>query len=345
MAIPENFAAFVVAEHSGEADSNKANGKSSRQADASLNRQFKFADLDEGEVVIKTKFSALNYKDALAANAHPGVARKLPLIPGIDGVGTVVEPGNSSFSVGDEVLVAHGKFGTANHGGLAEFIRVAPDWVYRLPNSLGLKTAVTWGTAGFTAAQSVEKIIASENSQSGPILVTGATGGVGCFAVKLLAKLGYHVVAATGKKEKHDWLKEQGAKEIITREEATDTSDVPLLKGKWTGVVDTVGGITLVTALKSCAPHACVTACGLVAGHELPMTVYPFILRGVTLHGIDSAGIMRDERERLWGKIANQWGLDLEGLATDIGLEEVPVYVDKLLNGQVVGRTIVNFEG
>ena len=340
MTLPEKFSAFVVSEKA-KTESDSESG--SRSVEAVVDSQFDFSKLDPGEVVIQIRFSALNYKDALAANGHPGVARKFPLIPGIDAVGTVVESSDDSLVVGDEVFVAHAKFGTACHGGLAQFTRVPASWAYKIPEGLDFKSAVTWGTAGFTAAQSVEKIVNADVSKSDQVLVTGATGGVGTFAVKLLAKLGFTVVASTGKKDQHDWLRQQGAAEVICREDVNDTSDSALLKGRWAGVIDTVGGNTLATALKAAAPHACVTACGLVAGHEIPITVYPFILRGVTLCGIDSAGISRETREALWQKIAGPWNLDLQDVATEVSLSEVPDRVQALLNGKVVGRTVVSF--
>ena len=293
---------------------------------------------------IKVDYSAVNYKDGLAAQGHPGVARKLPLIPGIDAVGRVVESGDPRFSVGEPVLVAHAKFGTAHHGGWASHLCVPGDWVFPLPPGMDQKQVATYGTAGFTAAQSVEKILDQGiRPADGPVLVTGATGGVGTFAVKILAKLGYTVVACSGKSERYQWLREHGASDVISRDEVNDTGKAPLLKGRWAAAVDTVGGNALATVLKSCLPHACVTACGMVAGHELPITVYPFILRGVTLCGIDSAGITREVRQRMWNRIAEQWDFDVSTLSSEIGISELPEAVDKIIKGQSAGRTLVKF--
>jgi len=327
MTIPEKFPAFLVNE----------------KGEATVT-QFPADQMEQGEVVIKVAFSALNYKDALAAKANPGVARKLPLIPGIDAVGKVAGSSDERFLADDEVLIAHAKFGTASLGGLASYSRVPADWVYKLPDGLSMVDAATLGTAGFTAAQSVEKIVESGiEKDNGPVLVTGATGGVGIFAVKLLAKLGYEVVASTGKQDRHDWLLNHGASQVVDRSELNDSSETPLLKGRWAAAVDTVGGNTLETVLRTTKPHGCVTACGLVGGHGLKGTVYPFILRGLTLCGIDSAGIDRETRMRLWGKIAGDWKLDLDEIATEITLDEFPNAVEQILKGKIFGRTLVRF--
>lgn len=294
-------------------------------------------------VLVRVEFSALNYKDALAATLHPGVARRNPLVPGIDAVGVVQDSGDERFDVGDRVLIANARFGTSEHGGWSEIVQVPGDWVYTIPDHFSSLDAVTWGTAGFTAAQSIQKILdAGIRPVEGPVVVSGATGGVGIFAVKLLAKLGYQVVASTGKMAQRDWLVQQGAAEVIARDRLSDDSSTPLLKGQWAAAVDTVGGTTLATILRSTKPHACVTACGLVAGHELPLTVYPFILRGVTLAGIDSAGITRDQRQQLWDKISTDWTLDgMDQVRTMIGMTDIAPAVEKILAGGVTGRTVI----
>lgn len=294
-------------------------------------------------VVVRVEYSALNYKDALAATGHPGVAKRLPLVPGIDAVGVVEESDDERFNDGDVVLIAHARFGTSEHGGWSGYVKVPGDWLYMLPAGLSPLEAVTWGTAGFTAAQSVERIVnCGVRADDGPVLVTGATGGVGIFSVKLLNKLGYQVVASTGKLDKEDWLVQNGASQVISREQLNDTSPTPLLKSQWAAAVDSVGGNTLATVLRSTKPHACVTACGLVAGHDLPLTVYPFILRGITLCGIDSAGISRTTRQSLWGKIASEWKLDgLAQLTNQIYLDDVPKAVEQIVAGKIFGRTVI----
>jgi NADPH:quinone reductase-like Zn-dependent oxidoreductase len=268
---------------------------------------------------VRVAYSALTYKDGLASQGHSGVARKFPLVLGIDAVGEVIASEVERFSAGDQVLIAHAKFGTAHDGGFAAYVRVPADWVYVLPTGLTPKEAVTLGTAGFTAAQSVEQIVKHE----------------------IVSKLGYRVVASSGKKDKHQWLIQQGAAEVITRQQTLDESATPLLKGRWAAAIDTVGGATLVSVIRSAKRNACVTACGLVAGHELGLTVYPFILRGVTLCGIDSANVKRETRTRLWNKIATQWMLDVTGLTNDVTLEELPDEIERILAGKVFGRTII----
>jgi len=328
MALPKKFQALIAT-----------------QSGATLG-EFDLEALDSGDVVVRVSYSALNFKDSLAANGNPGVARKFPLIPGIDAVGEVLQSSDSRFTVGQQVQIGHADFGTAHHGAMAELVRVPGDWVYELPQGAGasfdLKTTVIWGTAGFTAAQSVEKIVDhGVTPGSGEVLVTGATGGVGIFAVKLLARLGYRVVASTGKAERYDWLRQNGAAEILTREELDDMSKKPLLKSRWAAVVDAVGGNTLSTVLRSTLPYGCVTACGMVAGHELPVSVYPFILRGITLYGISSALIEREARIRLWSKIARQWNMELDMIATEVSLQELPAAIQAITDGNIAGRTIV----
>lgn len=299
--------------------------------------------LDIGDVEIDVAYAALNYKDALASRGQPGVAGKFPLIPGIDATGVVTKSGDPRFQAGDPVLVAHADFGTQHHGGLAERMRVPADWVYRLPEGLDLAEAAGWGTAGFTAAQSVAALLAQGLvPAAGPIAVSGATGGVGSFAVALLAKLGFEVQAATGKPAQHEWLRQLGAQEVVGREAWQDDSGRPLLKGEFAGAVDSVGGNTLATLLKSTRLGGCVTACGLVGGAELQTTVYPFILRGITLVGIDSANIDRAHRQQLWDRIARDWKIDLQPLIRTVKLDEVPEVLQAMLAGQSLGRTVVS---
>lgn len=293
-------------------------------------------------VLVRVQYSALNYKDALAASGNRGIVRKLPLIPGIDAVGTVVEPNGSGLQIGDEVLIAHAKFGTSHHGGLSSLARVPADWLVKLPVGLSAAEAAIWGTAGFTAAQSVRQLLNHGISpESGEILVTGATGGVGVFAVQLLAKLGFSVTAATGKRERYDQLLKLGAEKVVPREEILDLSDSPLSKSRWAGVVDCVGGTTLNSAIRATQAGGCVTACGLVAGHELELTVYPFILRGIALCGIDSANVSQKYRQELWSVIASDWRLDVQDVSKEIGLLQVPDQIENLLKGLAFGRTLV----
>ena len=293
-------------------------------------------------VLVRVLYSALNYKDALAASGNRGIVRKLPLIPGIDAVGTVLEPNDSGFQVGDQVLIAHAKFGTSHHGGFSSLARVPADWLVKLPVGLSPVDAATWGTAGFTAAQSVQQLLNHGICpDSGEILVTGATGGVGVFAVQLLAKLGFNVTASTGKLDRHDQLLELGAAKVVPREEIVDLSESPLSKNRWAGVVDCVGGTTLSSAIRATQIGGCVTACGLVAGHELDLTVYPFILRGITLCGIDSANVSQKYRQQLWDLIGSDWILDVKSVREETSLQQLPDQVEQIFQGSICGRIVV----
>lgn len=300
-------------------------------------------ELPPGELTIRVEYSSLNYKDALAAQGHPGVAKNLPHVPGVDAAGTVIESTQAAFAVGDEVVVTGNELGAGQWGGWAELIRVPAAWVVPLPKELSLKEAMILGTAGFTAAQCVQAIVHNGvMPDSGEVLVTGATGGVGYLAIKLLAKLGYRAVAVTGKANLEARLRAWGASRVISREEVLDTSNRPMLKARWAAAVDTVGGQTLTTIVRETMPYGVVAACGLVGGTELPLTVHPFILRGVILAGIGSAMLPLDRRREIWRLLSQEWRLDgLEELATSIRLDEVEQYVQKILRGEIVGRTVV----
>ncbi len=304
-------------------------------------------ELSPGHVRVRVQWSSLNYKDALAATGHPGVARNLPLIPGIDAAGVVDDPGDTPWRTGQEVMVFHPRLGTEVNGSYAEFVTVPQDWLYEIPRGLNPRSAMIYGTAGFTAAQSIDQLLFHKIAPgSGPVVVTGATGGVGVFAVKMLQRLGFEVVAVSGKPERYEWLRSLGASEVVGREAVNDTSGRPLLSGRWAGAVDTVGGNILATILRSTKPAGCVTACGLVAGHELNMTVYPFILRGVTLQGIDSAGVSREYRAGLWEKIATEFAVPgLDELAIETDLEHLGEQIDNILAGKIAGRVIVKMPG
>ena len=299
--------------------------------------------LPAGEVLIRVRYSSLNYKDALASQGHPGVVRSFPHVPGIDCAGTVVESASPDYQAGDDVLVTGYELGASHFGGYAEFVRVPAEWVVPLPNGLTLRDAMIYGTAGFTAAQSVTAILArGVGPTRGPVVVTGATGGVGCISLAILAKLGFEVEAVTGKREHHDWLRRLGAKTMLGRDDVLDDTDRPLLASQWAAAVDTVGGKPLATILRSTQHRGCVAACGLVAGTDLPLTIYPFILRGVSLAGIDSAKCPRAERLDIWQKLAGPWRVSqLDDIADEITLDLLADRIQKILTGQIAGRTIV----
>jgi len=300
-------------------------------------------DLPPGEVIIEVAYSSLNYKDALSATGAYGVTKNYPHVPGIDAAGVIVESQTKEFQPGDQVLVTGYDLGSNTDGGYQQYIRVPADWVVPLPENMTLKESMVIGTAGFTAAISVQSLLENGlHPEMGEVVVTGATGGVGSIAVALLAKRGFQVVAGTGKTEAAEFLKKIGAARIINREELDDQSGKPLLKARWAGGVDTAGGNILATLLKSCRLQGCIAACGLVAGSKLDLTVYPFILRGVRLIGIDSAQWPRKKRLAAWKKLANEWKIEqLDDFATVIKIDQLDEYIAKILKGQITGRVVV----
>ena len=300
--------------------------------------------LPDGDVLIRVRYSSLNYKDALSATGHRGVTRNYPHTPGIDAAGVVEESTDSRFEPGDEVIVTSYDLGMNTPGGFGQYIRVPAAWIVPLPDGLTLRESMVYGTAGFTAAMSVHRLEGHGLApDTGEILVTGATGGVGSLAVAILAGLGYTVVAATGKTDRERFLRDLGAAEVVSRGEVDDAGGRPLLAERWAGVVDTVGGDILATAIKATRSRGIVTCCGLVASPELSVSVFPFILRGVSLRGIDSAECPMPERTFLWRKIAGPWKIDAtDDLATERTLETLEPEIQRILKGEQTGRVIVN---
>lgn len=301
-------------------------------------------ELPEGDVLVKVDYSSLNYKDALSSIGNKGVTRNFPHTPGVDASGVVAESNSPEFSTGQEVIVHAHDLGCNTDGGFGEYIRVPADWVLNLPKGLTLRDSMIYGTAGFTAAYSVYELERlGTTPDKGEVLVTGATGGVGSVAVSMLAKLGYEVVASTGKTDQADFLTDLGAKEVISRDESSDDSGRPMLKGRWAGVVDTVGGDILATAVKAAKPFGVVTCCGNVASADLSLNVYPFILRGVMLVGIDSQNCPKDVRVKVWEKMATDWKIDsLDKLTNEISLDELEQNIQLILKGGQKGRVLVN---
>lgn len=301
-------------------------------------------DLPEGDIIIRVHYSSLNYKDALSATGHPGVTKKFPHVPGIDAAGTIVASKVPELQIDRQVIVTGFDLGVNTWGGFAEYIRVPAAWVVPLPDGITLKESMIFGTAGFTAALCIDALEKNNITPGdGEILVSGATGGVGSIAITILAKLGYSVVAVTGKQSQHDYLKSLGASLVISREEVNDNSGKSLLKERWAGAVDSVGGNTLSTIIKTTKYGGCVTACGLVGGIELMTAVYPFILRGVRLIGIDSVQCPMPTRLKIWEKLAADWKpLKLDEMATNVSLDRLPDKIDAILKGEIVGRVLVN---
>jgi putative YhdH/YhfP family quinone oxidoreductase len=320
-----------------------------RDAQGTLQRGVSRQPLDRlppGDVLIRVAWSSLNYKDALASQAHPGIVRSLPHVPGIDAAGTVIESRDTRYAPGQEVIVTGYELGAGQWGGWAEYIRVPASWVVPLPEGLSLREAMILGTAGFTAAQCVDALLRNGVcSSQGPIVVTGATGGVGSLSVKLLARLGFTVTAVTGKPALASRLKDWGATEVLDRSAVLDGSDKPLLSARWAGAVDTVGGFTLATLVRQTRPYGVVAACGLVGGTELHLTVHPFILRGVILAGIGSAMLPYDRRIEIWKKLSGPWKIpNLEDVVTTVTLEELKRAVERILRGEIVGRVLVDLQ-
>lgn len=304
-------------------------------------------DLPVGDVLVRLHYSSLNYKDALSATGNKGVTREYPHTPGIDAAGVVEHSDDSAWKPGDEVIVTSHDLGMNTDGGFAGYIRVPAAWVVRRPEGLDLREAMALGTAGFTAALCVRELIdKGVRPDGGEVLVSGATGGVGSLAVAILAHLGYRVAAGTGKAAAADWLRGLGAAAVIDRAELVDTSSRPLLKGRWAGAVDTVGGDTLATTLKSTDYRGAVACCGLVASPTLNTTVLPFILRHVSLLGVDSQNTPLEIRRAIWEKLAGEWKPPaLADLAEDVVLDDLDPAIDRILKGGMRGRAVVRLAG
>lgn len=303
-------------------------------------------DLPTGEVLIRVRYSSLNYKDALSASGNRGVTRRYPHTPGIDAAGVVVESAVMDFREGDEVIVTGYDLGMNTSGGFGQYIRVPASWVIKRPVGLSLRDAMLLGTAGLTAALCVEKLErAGLESGNGPVLVTGATGGVGSIAVALLSRLGYDVVASTGKAEQAGLLQSLGARKVVTRAELLAGTEKTLLREEWASAVDTVGGDILFNVVKSLKRGGSVACCGLTAGSHFQASVLPFILRGVNLLGVDSVEIPLMVKASMWDKLSLQWKLDnVDCLAHEVGLSELPGAIERMLKGQMTGRVLVRLD-
>ncbi len=303
-------------------------------------------DLPAGELVVKVHYSSLNYKDALSATGNPGVTRNFPHTPGIDAAGEVVSCDDGAFQPGDQVIVTSYDLGMETDGGFGQLIRVPSQWALKLPAGLSLQESMMLGTGGLTAALSVQELV--ENGvkpDQGPILVTGATGGVGSLAVAMLGKAGYEVVAVTGKPDQEDYLKELGAERVISRDTLMTGSERPMMKTTWAGVVDCVGGDMLAAALKSVKYGGVVTCCGLVGSPELNVNVFPFILRSVRLIGIDSAECPMEKRVAVWQRLAGEWKPDnLTAMVEEVGLDALEEKIQAMLKAQLKRKVLVNLK-
>lgn len=302
--------------------------------------------LPAGEVLIRVHYSSLNYKDALSASGNRGVTRAFPHTPGIDAAGTVAESSAPEFAEGDEVVITGYDLGMNTSGGFGQYIRVPAAWVIKRPAGLTLRDAMVLGTAGLTAALCVDKLEqAGLEPGDDPILVTGATGGVGSIAVALLASLGYNVAAVTGKPDQAAFLTSLGARQIVERSALQAGVEKPILREQWAGAVDTVGGDILFNVVKSLKRGASVACCGLTAGTGFQANVLPFILRGVNLLGVDSVEIPLITKASMWDKLSLQWKLaNLDALVQEITLQELPQAIERILAGKQVGRVLVRLD-
>ena len=304
-------------------------------------QEIELPPLEDGKVSIKVHYSSLNYKDALASTGVKGVARSYPFVPGIDVAGEITESSDERYSVGDLVVATGYKIGMAVFGGFGEMVQLPSDWLVKLPNGLTLQEAMNIGTAGLTAGASVKKIIDSGISKDLPVLVSGATGGVGSIAVNLLSKLGYEVHALTGKTEESETLKDMGAKQVLLRDEFMAEPIKALDKGIYGGAVDTVGGDILAKMLSMISNEGSVSCCGNVGGMKFTSSVFPFILRGVSLIGIDSAESPINFKDEIWNLFATDWALELNKYSKVISLDQIEDEITKILKGQQVGRVVI----
>lgn len=304
-------------------------------------------ELPAGDVVVRVEYSSLNYKDALSLTGNKGVTRKYPHTPGIDAAGTVVSSAVGRFEAGDRVIVTGYDLGMNTDGGYGELIRVPAGWVVPMPGHLDARSAMMLGTAGLTAALCVDSLLqVGIAPDQGEVLVTGATGGVGSIAVMLLALEGFSVVAGTGKADRTDWLKSIGAAAVIGRDELQAGADKAMLKERWAGVVDTVGGDILFNAVKATRYGGSIACCGLTAGPNFKGNVFPFILRGVNLLGVDSVELPIDFKVQMWEQLAHDWRLpQLASITEEIALVDVPAHAARILSAAVAGRVLVRVAG
>jgi alcohol dehydrogenase len=299
-----------------------------------------FNDLPAGDVLIKVLFSSLNYKDALSASGNKGVSRNYPHSPGIDAAGIVEESNFDDFSNGDEVIVTGYDLGMNTSGGFSQYIRVPKEWIIKKPDNFSLEESMAFGTAGLTAGLCVRKILLNGiKPEDGDIFVTGATGGVGTVAVMLLSKLGFNVIAITGKENQTDLLLSLGAKEVINRSEFEGEMKSPLSKPRWAGGVDAVGSDILSNLITATHQRAAIACCGMVGGINLNTSIFPFILRGLSLLGVDSAETLIEVKKEIWHNFATDWKLEkINDQIKDVSLEELDLEIKKILKGEQVGR-------
>ena len=303
-------------------------------------------ELSEGDVTIEVAYSGINYKDALAGTGKGKIMRHYPMVGGIDAAGTVVHSESDRFKTGDEVVVTGAGLSETRDGGFTEYLRIESQWAVPLPAGLTALDAMTIGTAGFTAAMSLYRMeTMGQTPEQGPVLVTGASGGVGSIAINILANAGYEVHAVSGKPEQFDWLRGLGAAECISRQDV-ETSGRPLEKGRWAGCIDSVGGDMLAGLTRVIEPWGSIACCGMAGGHGLHTTVFPLILRGVSLLGISSANCSIETRRMLWDRLGREWKPPhLDAIVRrEVELDGMSEVFDDLLGGGGLGRSVVRID-
>ena len=299
-------------------------------------------ELPEGDMLIKVEYSSLNYKDALSASGNKGVTKKYPHTPGIDAAGVVEKSSNSNFPKNTSVIVSGYDLGMNTDGGFGEYIRVPYSWVVKTPLSFSTEEAMAIGTAGLTAGLSVKVLQEKSKIRNKSILISGGTGGVGSIAIKLLYHLGANITAITGKKNKFSYLKNLGAKNILDRDEFIKSTRLPMSKGIYDLAIDVSGGKTLSAILASMKYNGLIVCCGNVGGANFETSVFPFILRGNRLIGIDSAFKPINEKAQIWNLFSDEWSLpNLKELYRLVSLEDIPLEIKKTLNGQQIGRVVL----
>ena len=304
------------------------------------------SSLPDHDTLIKVKFSSLNYKDALSASGNKGVTRSYPHTPGIDAAGIIEKTSGTKFTEGDEVIVTGYDMGMNTYGGFGEYIKVPEDWIVKKPNNLTLSEAMAFGTAGLTAGLCLRKLlIHGLKPEDGNVFVTGVTGGVGIISLMLLAKLGFEVSAVTGKIDQEDLLKSLGAKQVINRNDLDVDLISPLQKPIYAGGIDAVGGNILSNLICSTSQRAAIACCGMVGGLNLDTSIFPFILRGLTLFGIDSAESLLEVKKEVWGNFASSWKLsNINENIKDIHLNDLPNEIEKILKGEQIGRVRIAYD-
>ena len=297
--------------------------------------------IEPNSILVKVHYSSLNYKDALAVSGAKGVVKSYPFVPGIDVAGEVIESKSPQYKIGDRIIATGFKIGMSIFGGFGEIVNLPDNWVVKMPEKLDFLSSMSYGTAGLTAAACIKKISDAKCTQKLPVIVSGSSGGVGSVAVGILSKMGYEVHALTGKTSHEETLKKMGANKVLDRNEFMSNPVKALDKGVYSSAVDTVGGEILAKIISMISNHGVISCCGNVAGPKFTSSVFPFILRGVQLCGIDSAESSIELKKELWNLLSNQWSLDLSNQTKIVSLNEIEEEINKILQGNQVGRVVI----